>query len=483
MNSVPQAAAFEATLAQAERTSGSPALMVVLTVLSVLSISQPYREGASFALGAAAMLPAAYATYRASHMAVVSTLLLCVVPDSVGGEAGPLFHLNGFAAAALFALAFVRHFRERRRFYSGWWQPVAICGVLLCSSLTTSSPLMLDNMTPLTVAIALVGIGTVRTRHQIQETAVAFWIAGLLITVISLLHAWHAGTIGSLVRDRAGFSDQNYLGIPGGLGVASVIGLLSEGAAASSRRLKLAMAASVPVMVAGLAVQGSRSVAVALALCACVALFRAKWAALWVLPVAGAAMAVVILGPYGSIWLSRFSDTTVEDGGGRIQIWHSAVAVFLDSPVPSMLVGHGYGGSIAVTGSKFSSAFTSAHNMFLAVLLDGGAVGLALFALFLGQLGYRAVAGRGAAPRLAFVLLAYCLAQGLFLEAQRVPSFWCAICLVVAGVAQPSVRQGARSAAAGAGRLAVGRNEGTGRPRWPWRRRGGAGRQTGGAEA
>ena len=432
----------------ASSTSGG--LLVLLGLLSILSISGTYQGELSTILGIVALIPAIYAIIRGSHMAVVCILLLFIVPQRGVNEFAYLFHLSPLACVGLVVLAYLFHFGFRRKLFTGFWEPAAIFAIMMLGTLMNLDVSVINSGLMICIALAAIGIGTIRNNGQIRDVAQSILFTGTIIAMVSLLAGTRQGSTASAVNPiYFGINDPNYFGFVVGLSVACALGFLSDLTMRLQWWLRLLMAGSVILIIASLSLQGSRSVVVAIAasFIAFLLLYfrnlprnrKLLRTLVYIVVIVIAVCWLILFTPYGAVWLDRFMGSQSESmttASNRTIIWNAAFREYLELPVLQQIFGSGYGASFNIIGKTAYLPWhmTSAHNMFIAFLLDGGLVSLLLLMVFFGRLIYRALFRSCMAPELSLILLVYCITQGLFLETQRQPEFWCAICLIVAGV-------------------------------------------------
>jgi O-antigen ligase len=431
-------------------SSSSVVPLVLLALLSILSISGPYQGEFATILGIVVLVPAIYAITRGSHMAVVCCLLLFIVPEYAADESGYLFHISPLACAGLVVLAYVIHFGFKKKLFTGYWEPAAIFAIMMLGTLINPDLSVMDSSIIICIALAVIGIGTIRGKGQIRDVALTIWFAGTIIAMVSLLAGTREGSMASMMNPFyfAG-NDPNYFGFVTGLSVACALGILCDLTIRLQWWLKLLIAGSIILIIASLSLQGSRSAAVAIAASFIAFLFlyfrnlprnwRTLRTLMYIIVIVVVIGWLILFTPYGAVWLERFTGSQSESmatASNRTVIWDAAFRVYLELPVLQQIFGSGYGASLNILGKTpyLSWRIVSAHNMFIAILLDGGLVSLLLLLVFFGRLVYRGFFRSCMAPELSLILLVYCVAQGLFLETQRTPEFWCAICLIVAGV-------------------------------------------------
>jgi len=422
-------------------------LLLPIAAVGLGSLAGSYHGSVSVLLGGGVAVLAALATVKSPHMAIVALLLLYGIPSSATDLNGPLYRLNGPSCAFLMLLSVMVQAARRRRNISTYaWQPAALFVILILGMVTHQlrSSSYRDELY-VCAAIALTGFSTIQSREQLNEVIFALWLLGVTMAVVSLGSAFKDQASAVLDADSASRyqvegRDQNYFSYIGGVAVACALGALAEKRLAISRLLQYLMLGSCLVVFMGLGIQGSRSLVVAILAAAIVFAFvvRCRPSALLAFALLAAGVAcVAIFTPFASVWIARFQEQSLNTGDGRTIFWQQALSVFSDSSL-DMIFGYGWEGSGVTLGLSEGGDFRSTHNMFLALLLDSGLVGLGLMATFLGRLIWRLLFTNCVAPRFGLVLLAYCLAEAQFLEVQRLCLFWCMMC-VVAAAAQPAL--------------------------------------------
>ncbi len=157
------------------------------------------------------------------------------------------------------------------------------------------------------------------------------------------------------------------------LGLVALAGLLATGAPRW-------LAASIPLLAVAALLSGSRGGLVAAAVVAAVALValgrrvRAAVVVTGALAVAGAVAATSLFPPFAALVSTRFVEQTLQGGytSGRPQIWAAALGLAADHP----LLGVGLDGFYGSVGEGLAAQHP--HNVVLAVLAEGGLVGLAV---------------------------------------------------------------------------------------------------------
>lgn len=428
-----------------------PWMLLLFGAFGALSVSRPYAGQVSFVLGALALLPAIYATVRAPHMAIISCILLYVVPQYSGEDASALFHLNPLACVGLVLIAVIYHFGSTKKpfFLSGFWELISFWVVLAIGSLLNPPPLI-DigwNNVVLLLVLSVLGVETIRSRDHVLEVALAIVIAGTIVGVACLVRGLHEANI-EIERFRIGDFDQNYMSYVGGMAVAGVLGILAEKRFQISRVIKMLLLCAATVVVCGVSFMGSRSFVVASAVCLGVYFLSVVKSPAKLLGGIAFLVGIIVLAfqfHFGDQWVLRFFDKSAVTGSGRSDIWMTSCEVFLSQSLWKNILGAGYMNSVELLGSVMNVGLRSAHNMYIAILLDAGVLGLIVFITFTVRVVLRGIHKVGQAPMLSMILLAYCVVQGMFLELQHMPAFWCLICVIVAGVMDDRIRDSHRT--------------------------------------
>jgi O-antigen ligase len=204
---------------------------------------------------------------------------------------------------------------------------------------------------------------------------------------------------GSLLHEPVGYA--NGLGALAALGVALAVGLLA-------RRRALLAAAVVPLLTA-LALTESRGAIVAALVGAAVAgtlAYGRVRAARVVTAVAGAALALALLLPAGSL-----ADDLARHAGPRPWYWHVAWEDVASAP----LVGQGAGTYHLswLERQPIADAVRDAHSLYLETLAELGLVGLALVLLALAPPLVAALRDPPPAPAAAGAYVTFCVHAGL----------------------------------------------------------------------
>ena len=424
--------------------SGTVWVLAVLASASILSISLPYQDNFSKLLNGCAIFLAIYAASKAPHFGIICCMLLFVVPRTAAAEGAYLFYLSAVPLVGILILALWRHIEKSKDWQSGYWEPSAVLVLMLPGLLWNSQQVVFDDRYFVCIALAVVGIATIRGTKQIREVALAIIFSGVVIAVPALLGGMESQEVASNKIYVFGGYDQNYFGFVPGLAIVTTLWFLYDQELRTKWWLKLLLSCAIVLVILGLSMQGSRSVVVGLASSFLVFigfLIRDMWRnGRYMSPILYVSALIVLIsrfilyGEFGTVWISRFTDSSLETGSGRTDIWRSADMAFSKLNVFQMLVGSGFGSSMHLIGNASSQTgqLCSAHNMLIAILLDGGLVGLLLFVLFIGRIAYHSIFRNCVSNELSLLLLAYCVVQGLFLEVQRLPEFWCVAALMVA---------------------------------------------------
>ena len=426
-------------------------LFSALAMLSFLSVWKTYQSGISFMLGGAALGFALYVVYIFPHMGVIFCMFLFEVPAHASEVSGPLFHINGMGCALLFIVCFFFHFWEKgKSLYIGFWEPGVLCGLLFIVSIVYIEKTIVDEAAVVCAALAIIGIGTIRSKDQIRDVVVVMWLAGTIIAVIGLIHGVSETGVGSSEKFTFEQKDPNYWGLVVGFAAICGIGAIVERRINFPWWLIMLMLCSIIPITMALGLQASRSalvgVTAATVASAVVSIKGSNFRRQIPIVITLVVMAwIVFLTPFGEVWVSRFSDNTLGTGSDRTILWSASLEAYTKMPLLCQIFGRGYGGSLFAIGEAANLPLASAHNMFLALLIDSGLLGVLIMFIFIARILHRIFACDCLAPRLSFVFLVYWLTQSLFLETQRQVSFWCGICIVVAGVLPRSSKTGLRS--------------------------------------
>lgn len=271
---------------------------------------------------------------------------------------------------------------------------VVFAGYLIMTILWSLDPgraLVRGTSLVLLLILFVVVQGFVRTATDLQ----AFWGAFLLYGFVSA-----AGTIYEVLGGTTSYVEEAGARA-GGLGVNPTegayytsIGMLILMAyfggglrVAAWMRRPMVQLSAFGVLCAGVIATGSRGGIVGL-VCATLALMllsdvaaRHRAGAVSKYLALGVLMGVVVLAlpSVSSMVVARFAESGADQLGNRLNIWGEIWSSIVQHP----LIGNGLNSTAIVTG-RYDQTFTySAHNTPLAVLLDGGTLGL-LFFLFVG---------------------------------------------------------------------------------------------------
>jgi O-antigen ligase len=254
----------------------------------------------------------------------------------------------------------------------------------------------------------------------------AWELAGDVVDLRALLRAWLAGTwvlagltIASFVLERAAGADQIRFA-PMGQDPNDVARFLDLGLPVAAllvdwephRAGKFLALCYLPLGVTAVLLSASRGGflegLVALTGCALVLWHNHKrtvMAGLYALPVTIATLWLAI--PSGTLErIATIADRAqVSDLNQRVNIWDAGWRAFLDAP----FLGHGAGTFVSAAGL---APIDTAHNTALAIVVEGGVVGLALAAAILLAAAHAALTTRGPLRiALGSLLAAWCLAS------------------------------------------------------------------------
>jgi hypothetical protein len=280
------------------------------------------------------------------------------------------------------------------------------------------------------LGVLLVGLSAVLGRLDVKHVVLALAVFGVMVAVVGVFNRAlngddvHARIYGFWQPEQAAqpfppFVNPNHYAGWMVLAIAPTLGYLcglveaswdARGRRLSSWLLWLArpdagrlalLGLCVLAMTTALVLTGSRSGIASLAAVLAVVGFRAVRRSERTMPkvVAVAAASALLAGAF--LWADsrtlavKLSHTSHDESAyGRLQVWHDALAIARDFPV----FGSGMGtfGEVMVvyqSGAR-AAAFTQAHNDYLQILAEGGALMAA------AALGFIAVVGIGAAQRL-----------------------------------------------------------------------------------
>lgn len=200
-------------------------------------------------------------------------------------------------------------------------------------------------------------------------------LAGLIVSSWVIITAIQTG-----FSDRGGVDvDQNYVAFIIALGVTP---LLSRFLSATNGALaRLGIGVGVALGIYAMLVLASRGMAIALAMVFVVMFVRIVFEARRSIPIiiTGSILAVVLVSLPGSDQLfSRFDEADISTANNRLPLWEATLREYASSPLPQLLLGHGFDASKVVVRSVFSP-ITSTHNAYLQILFEFGLIGLTLF--------------------------------------------------------------------------------------------------------
>lgn len=200
-------------------------------------------------------------------------------------------------------------------------------------------------------------------------------VAGLIVSGWVVITAVQAG-----FADRGGVAvDQNFVSFIIALGLTPLLSRFLSTATGLLARLGIGLGVALGIY--AMLLLASRGMAVALAMVFVVMLARIVLEPRRSVPViiAGSVLAVVLVSLPGSDQLfSRFDDADLATANERLPLWEATLREYAASPLPQLLLGHGFDTS-KVVALDVSGYTTSTHNAYLQILYEFGLIGLALF--------------------------------------------------------------------------------------------------------
>ena len=225
----------------------------------------------------------------------------------------------------------------------------------------------------------------VLNRPDAVRHALLAYVLGSYVSAIATIQAYAAGTTVTYQRYAGLGFDPNDLGLTLALGVAMAWYLLVTGRG----WLRLVPLGFLPLGLLAILLTASRSAALAAGV-ACILPFllvdRPRTLALYVLPAAAVALGVVAqyvpetsLERIGTVW----DELASGDLNYRTSIWGTGLELLAENPILGVGSGNFDDAAAAATGQS-----RPAHNVFIAVLVEQGLVGFALFCGVLASVLY-----------------------------------------------------------------------------------------------
>jgi O-antigen ligase len=200
-------------------------------------------------------------------------------------------------------------------------------------------------------------------------------IAGFVVSGWVIITAVQAG-----FADRGGVAvDQNFVAFIIALGLTPLLSRFLSTATGILARLGIGLGVALGIY--AMLLLASRGMAVALAMVFVVMLARIVLEPRRSIPVilTGSLLAVVLVSLPGSDQLfSRFDDADITTANERLPLWEATLREYAASPLPQLLLGHGFDTS-KIVALDVSGNTTSTHNAYLQILYEFGLIGLALF--------------------------------------------------------------------------------------------------------
>ncbi|MBS3967377.1 MAG: O-antigen ligase family protein [Truepera sp.] len=200
-------------------------------------------------------------------------------------------------------------------------------------------------------------------------------IAGLVVSGWVIITAAQAG-----FADRGGVAvDQNFVAFIIALGLTPLLSRFLSTATSLLPRLGIGLGVALGIY--AMLLLASRGMAVALAMVFVVMFARIVLEPRRSIPIilTGSLLAVVLVSLPGSDQLfNRFDDADLATANERLPLWEATLREYAASPLPQLLLGHGFDTS-KIVALDVSGYTTSTHNAYLQILYEFGLIGLALF--------------------------------------------------------------------------------------------------------
>lgn len=200
-------------------------------------------------------------------------------------------------------------------------------------------------------------------------------VAGLIVSGWVIITAAQAG-----FGDRGGIGiDQNQVAFVIALGLTPLLSRFLSSSNSILTRLGIGIAVALGIY--AMLLLASRGMAIALAMVLVVMFVRILFEPRRSIPIVltGSILAVVLVSLPGSDQLfSRFDDADIATANERLPLWEATLREYAASPLPQLLLGHGFDTS-KIVALDISGYTTSTHNAYLQILYEFGLIGLALF--------------------------------------------------------------------------------------------------------
>lgn len=322
----------------------------------------------------------------------------------------PAVGIGPNAAGVLVALAWLGTLRARRavvgellRRHRGLFAGLALLVVWATLSLAWARDpaVSVRELWPLHVAglIVLVVSTTVCSARQVRLLMAAFVAGAVLSVVVGLVdRSLHGAALDGATRLQGGAGDPNFLAAAL---VPAIVLAAALGAGVRSAHGRLAIGVAIAVLAAGFAATASRGglVAAVVTGLAAIALYRGRRLQVALFVVAGLCLAGASFAASPAAW-QRVTSFDAK-GNGRADLWQVAWRMSGDHPLAGVGLNNFRARSSEYVRRPGALEFVDlvserprvAHNTYLQLLAETGAIGLALFVLVVGaclRAGWRA---------------------------------------------------------------------------------------------